>query len=60
MGKTPPLPALGCKNTVATHAGEAQQAQQGFLVIGRAFGSCLYFCNLAAFDQHEIGIGVGA
>jgi hypothetical protein len=53
-----PLPAR--RRSVAADPGEAQQAQQAFLVIGRAFGCRLRLGDLAAFDQHEIGVGIGA
>jgi len=44
------------ENPVCSDAREAEQAQQAFFVIGRAFGSGLHFGNLDTFDQDEIGI----
>ena len=47
------------KDLIATNAGETQQAQQAFLVIGRPFCGRLHLGDMAAFDQHEIGVGIG-
>ncbi len=38
---------------------EAQQAQQVFLVVARALGGRLGLGDLAAFEQHEVGVRVG-
>jgi hypothetical protein len=47
------------EDLAAADAGEAQQAQQFFLVIGRAFRRGLDLGDLAVFDQHEVGVGIG-
>src|SRR3546814_17897212 len=43
----------------SAHPREPQQAQQAFLVIGRALGGRLCLGDMAVFEQHEIGVGVG-
>src|SRR5205085_5363410 len=46
------------KYTLAADAGEAQQAQQAFLVVASSLGGRLDLGDLAAFEQYEVGVGV--
>ena len=56
-----PSPGLArAKIALQPIARQPQQAQERLFVIGRALGGGLHFGDVAAFDQHEIGIGIRA